>query len=74
MDLRRQDAVMPASAEAFALANAPETALPACSETEIAKPESWLLCIERLVEAGRTGEANEQRALYEAAFPVDEPF
>jgi hypothetical protein len=74
MDLRQQDAVMPASAEAFALADAPDPAVPACSDTEIAAPESWLLCIERLEKAGRTDEANEQRALYEAAFPVDEPF
>jgi hypothetical protein len=74
MDLRQQDTVMPASAEAFASADAPDPALPACSETEIATAESWLLCIERLENAGRTDEAHEQRALYEAAFPVDEPF
>ena len=74
VDLRQQDTVMPASAEAFASADAPDPASPACSETEIATPESWLLCIERLEDAGRTDEANEQRALYEAAFPVDEPF
>jgi hypothetical protein len=74
MDLRQQDAVMPASAEAFALADAPDLAVPACGETEIATAESWLLCIERLEKAGRTDEANEQRALYKAAFPPLEPF
>ena len=74
MDLRQQDTVMPASAEAFASADAPDPALPACSETEITTAESWLLCIERLEKAGRTDEADEQRALYEAAFPPLEPF
>ena len=74
MDLRQQDTVMPASTEAFTLADTQDPSLPACSETDIATPESWLLCIERLEDAGRTDEANEQRALYEAAFPVDEPF
>ncbi len=74
MDFRQQDAVTPASAEASSLADSPNPALPACSETEIATARSWLLCIERLGEAGRSEEANEQRALYEAAFPVDEPF
>jgi len=74
MDLRQQDAVMPARAEAFALADAPDQSSPACTEKDIATPESWLLCIEKLENAGRTEEANEQRALYEAAFPVDEPF
>lgn len=73
MDFRQQDAVTPASAEASSLADSPNP-VPACSETEIATARSWLLCIERLGEAGRTEEANEQRALYEAAFPVDEPF
>jgi len=74
MDLRQKNEVMPDGAGTFALADAPDPSLPACSETDIATPESWLLCIERLENAGRTDEANEQRALYEAAFPVDEPF
>lgn len=69
-DFRQQATVMPASAEVFSRAVAPQ-AFSACSEAEIAKPESWLLCIERLEDAGRVVEANEQRALYEAAFPAD---
>jgi hypothetical protein len=69
-DFRGQATVMPASAEVFSRADAPQ-ALSACSEAEIAKPESWLLCIERLEDAGRVVEATEQRALYEAAFPAD---
>ncbi len=74
MDLRQQDAALPASAEASSLADSPDPALPACSETEIATAESWLLCIERLEDAGRNVEADEQSALYEAAFPPLEPF
>ncbi|NIA26436.1 MAG: hypothetical protein GWP02_00130 [Desulfobulbaceae bacterium] len=70
-DFRQQATVTPADAEVFSVADAPQ-ALSACSDAEIAKPESWLLCIERLEDAGRTVEANEQRALYEAAFPADE--
>jgi hypothetical protein len=73
-DFRQQATVMPASAEAFSRADAPQAALSACSETEIATAESWLLCIERLEDAGRTVEVNEQRALYEAAFPAADPY
>jgi len=69
-DFRRQATAMPASAEAFSRADTPQ-ALSACSETEIATAKSWLLCIERLEDTGRTVEANEQRALYEAAFPAN---
>ena len=49
------------------------SAEPSCSETDVAKPDSWLLCIQTLEDAGRTTEANEQRALYNAAYPADEP-
>ena len=46
---------------------------PSCSETEVEKPDSWLLCIQKLEDTGRVAEANEQRALYNAAYPADEP-
>ena len=69
-DFRQQATVMPASAEVFSRADTPQ-ALSACSETEIATARSWLLCIERLEDTGRTVEANQQRALYEAAFPAN---
>ena len=46
---------------------------PSCSETDVAKPESWLLCIQKLEDTGRMAEANEQRVLYNTAYPADEP-
>ena len=49
------------------------SAEPSCSETDVAKPDTWLLCIQKLEDTGRTTEANEQRALYNAAYPADEP-
>jgi hypothetical protein len=54
-------------------ADAPGPAGPACSETEVAKPDSWLLCIQKLEDTGRMIDANEQRALYDAAYPAAEP-
>ncbi len=59
-------------ATAFA-AGSPSPTEPACSETEVAKPDSWLLCIKKLEDAGRMIQANEQRALYDAAYPAAEP-
>ena len=44
-----------------------------CSETDVAKPDTWLVCIQKLEDTGRMAEANEQRALYNAAYPADEP-
>jgi hypothetical protein len=49
------------------------SAKPSCSETDVAKPDTWLVCIQKLEDTGRTTEANEQRALYNAAYPADEP-
>ena len=49
------------------------SAEPSCSETDVAKPDSWLLCIQKLEDAGRMAEASEQRALHNAAYPADEP-
>ena len=49
------------------------SAEPSCSETDVARPDSWLVCIQKLENAGRIKEANEQRALYNAAYPADEP-
>ena len=49
------------------------SAEPSCSDTDVAKPDSWLLCIQKLEDTGRMAEANEQRALYNAAYPADEP-
>jgi len=49
------------------------SAEPSCSETDVTKPDSWLLCIQKLEDAGRMVEASEQRALYDAAYPADEP-
>ena len=49
------------------------SAEPSCSETDVAKPDSWLLCIQKLEDAGRMAEASEQRAFYDAAYPADEP-
>ena len=49
------------------------SAEPSCSETDVAKPDTWLLCIQKLEDTGRMAEANEQRALYSAAYPADEP-
>ena len=59
--------------ELGAAAIAAGSAEPSCSETDIEKPDSWLLCIQKLEDAGRTAEANEQRELYNAAYPADEP-
>ena len=59
--------------ELGATTTAAGTAEPSCSETEVAKPDSWLLCIQKLEDTGRVVEANEQRALYNAAYPADEP-
>jgi len=55
------------------VADSPDPAPPACSETEVAAADSWALCIKKLEDAGRMTEANEQRALYDAAYPADEP-
>ncbi len=52
---------------------AADSAEPSCTETEVANPDSWLLCIQRLEDTGRMAEANEQRALFDAAYPADEP-
>ena len=49
------------------------SAEPSCSETDVARPDSWLICIQKLENAGRIKEASEQRALYDAAYPADEP-
>jgi hypothetical protein len=49
------------------------SAEPSCSETDVAKPDTWLLCIQKLEDTGRMVEANEQRAFYNAAYPADEP-
>ena len=60
--------------ELGATAIAAGSAEPSCSETDVAKPDTWLLCIQKLEDTGRMTEANEQRALYNAAYPTDEPF
>jgi len=52
---------------------AADSAKPSCSETDVAKPDTWLLCIQKLEDTNRMAEANEQRALYNAAYPADEP-
>ncbi len=49
------------------------SAEPSCSETDVAKPDTWLVCIQKLEDTGRMAEANEQRAFYDAAYPADEP-
>ena len=59
--------------ELGATAIAAGSAEPSCSETDVAKPDTWLVCIQKLEDTGRITEANEQRALYNAAYPVDEP-
>ena len=40
-----------------------------CDEAARATPESWLACIEELVDAGRLDEAHRQRDLLQEAFP-----
>lgn len=59
--------------ELGATAIASGSAEPSCSETDVAKPDTWLVCIQKLEDTGRMTEANEQRALYNAAYPADEP-
>jgi hypothetical protein len=49
------------------------SAEPSCSESDVARPDSWLVCIQKLESAGRIKEASEQRALYDDAYPADEP-
>ncbi|MDH3273275.1 MAG: hypothetical protein OEM99_01915 [Gammaproteobacteria bacterium] len=66
-DIRESDQVLGATTIAAGSAE------PSCSETDVAKPDSWLLCIQKLEDAGRMAEADEQRALYNAAYPEDEP-
>jgi hypothetical protein len=65
--VRPQAALVPASA------TPPEPESPACDETETATAAAWLICIKNLEDAGRMIEANEQRALYDAAHPANEP-
>jgi len=67
-DVRQQAAHVPASA------SPPDPESPACDETETATAAAWLLCIKKLEDADRMIEANEQRVLYDAAHPANEPF
>jgi len=74
-DIGESDRAEPGEALGTAafVADSPSPAPPACSETEVATADSWALCIKKLEDAGRMAEANEQRALYDAAYPADEP-
>lgn len=69
-DIGESDQALRSAASSAA---SPELESPACDETEVATAASWILCIKKLEDAGRTIDAKEQRALYDAAYPAYEP-